>query len=129
MPNVFSHNYSLDESISNFRVVGWYFSFLFNFNKKLLQANSGEPDQTPLFAASDLFLHCLPMSHKKDARLIQVRLRSVYRIFFLNNVISAKGTLVMIQSMLHYMHMENYCLSSFRGMQNHLASTYTLNSL
>ena len=25
------------------------------------------PDQTPRFAASDLVLHCLPMSHKKDA--------------------------------------------------------------
>ena len=27
MPNVFSHPYHLGESISNFRVVGWYFSF------------------------------------------------------------------------------------------------------
>ena len=32
--------------------------------------NSGEPDQTPHFVASDLDLHSLPMSHKKDARLI-----------------------------------------------------------
>ena len=31
IPNVFSHHYQLDESISNFRVVGWYFSFLYNF--------------------------------------------------------------------------------------------------
>ena len=31
MPNVFSHPYQLDESISNFRVVGRYFSFLFKF--------------------------------------------------------------------------------------------------
>ena len=29
MLDVFSHPYQLDESISNFRVVGWYFSFLF----------------------------------------------------------------------------------------------------
>ena len=35
-------------------------------------ANSGEPDQTPPFAASDLGLHCWAMSHKKDARLIWV---------------------------------------------------------
>ena len=35
-------------------------------------ANSGEPDQTPPFAASDLGLHCWPLSHKKDARLIWV---------------------------------------------------------
>ena len=47
------------------------FSF-FKFEKKLLYAYSGEPDQTPRFAASDLVLHCLPMSHKKGARLIWV---------------------------------------------------------
>ena len=59
-------------SISNFRVVGWYFSFLFKSQKKFRFANSGEPDQTPQFAASDLVLHCLPMSHKKEAMLIWV---------------------------------------------------------
>ena len=31
MPNVFSHPYQLDEPISNFWVVGWYFSFLLKF--------------------------------------------------------------------------------------------------
>ena len=36
-------------------------------------ANSGEPKQTPHFAVSDLDPHCLPMSHKKDARLISVK--------------------------------------------------------
>ena len=40
--------------------------------KEFLFANSGEPDQTPHFVASDLVLHCLPMSHKKDARLLWV---------------------------------------------------------
>ena len=34
---------------------------------------SGDPDQTPHFAASDLVLHCLSMSHKKDTRLIWVK--------------------------------------------------------
>ena len=29
------------------------------------------PDQTLPFALSDLVLHCLPISHKKDARLIK----------------------------------------------------------
>ena len=66
MPNVFPHPYQLNESIKNFRVVGWYFSFLFNFKKKFLYANSGKPDQTP-------HVHCLPMSHKKDARLIWIK--------------------------------------------------------
>ena len=39
----------------------------------LWQANSKEPDQMPCFAASDLVLHCLPMPHKKVARLIWVK--------------------------------------------------------
>ena len=38
-----------------------------------MKANSGDPDQTPSFAASDLGLHGLPMSHKKDSRRIHVR--------------------------------------------------------
>ena len=33
-----------------------------------MQANSGDPDQTPHSVVSDLGLHYLPMSHKKDAR-------------------------------------------------------------
>ena len=33
-----------------------------------MQANSGDPDQTLHSVASDLDLHCLHMSHKKDAR-------------------------------------------------------------
>ena len=39
MLNVFSHPYQLDESISNFRVVGWYFSFKFkrNFYKPTME--------------------------------------------------------------------------------------------
>ena len=47
--------------ISILRVVGWYFFILFKLQKKLLQANSGEPDRAP---RSDLVLHCLPMSHR-----------------------------------------------------------------
>ena len=35
-------------------------------------ANSGSPDQTPRSVASDLGLHDLHMSHKKDAMLIWV---------------------------------------------------------
>ena len=37
-----------------------------------MEAYGGDPDQTPRSAASGLGLHCLPMSHKKDARLIWV---------------------------------------------------------
>ena len=38
-----------------------------------MQANSGDPDQTPHSVASDLSLHYLPMSHKKDNRRIWVK--------------------------------------------------------
>ena len=51
------------------RVIGWYFSFLFQFYYNILYANSGYHDQPPHFAASGLCLHCLPMSYKKNARL------------------------------------------------------------
>ena len=34
-----------------------------------MQANSGDPDETPHSVASDLGLHCLPMSNKKETRL------------------------------------------------------------
>ena len=36
-------------------------------------ANSGDPDQTPHSVASGLGVHCLPKSHKKDARHILVK--------------------------------------------------------
>ena len=38
-----------------------------------MQANSGGPDQTPHFVASDLGLSYLPMFHIKDARHIWVK--------------------------------------------------------
>ena len=59
--------------IRNVPQLGGIFHFYSYFLKKLLCANSGEPGQTPRFAASDLVLHCLPMSNKKDVRLILVK--------------------------------------------------------
>ena len=47
----------------------WVVFFIFI----ILKANSGDPDQTPHYVVSDLGLHCLPMSHKKDARLIWIK--------------------------------------------------------
>ena len=38
-----------------------------------MQANSGDLKQTPHSVASDLGLHYLPMSHKKDALHIWVK--------------------------------------------------------
>ena len=40
-----------------------------------MQPNSGDPDQTPHSVASDLGLHYLPMSHKKGARHIWVKMQ------------------------------------------------------
>ena len=54
---------------SPFPILG-AFSILSNFNRTFcIKANSEDPDQTPHYAVSDLDLHCLPMSHKKDSRL------------------------------------------------------------
>ena len=55
-------------------LLGGVCSFLFVL-KYTSVSNIGEPNQTPHSAASELGLHCLPMSHKKDARLIWVNLR------------------------------------------------------
>ena len=41
----------------------------------IMLANSEDPDQTPRSAASDLDLHCLPMSHKWNVRLICVEMK------------------------------------------------------
>ena len=55
-----------------FRGIWGNISFLLNFSMKFILANRIAPDGTPRFAASHLGLLCLPMSHKKDARLIWV---------------------------------------------------------
>ena len=40
-----------------------------------MQANSGDPDQMPYSVASDLCLHYLSLSHKKDARHIWLKMQ------------------------------------------------------
>ena len=49
---------------------------------KFLKANSIAPDETPHSAVSHLGLYCLPMSHKEDASLYELRL---YKRFELLN--------------------------------------------
>ena len=68
--NGFSHPYQLDEFIFIFRGIRSVFQFLFQFLMRIVSANRIAPDGTLRFAASHLGLFCLPMSHKKDARLI-----------------------------------------------------------
>ena len=49
----------LDESICHFRGI---LSFYSNFDGKTLLANTVDLDQTPYYVASDLGLHCLPIT-------------------------------------------------------------------
>ena len=70
LTNGFSHHDQLDESTFIIRGVRSDFEFLSHFSMKFLQANRIAPGGTPRSAASHLGLCCLPMSHKKDARLI-----------------------------------------------------------
>ena len=72
MTNGFSHRYQLDESTFTFRGAWSDFYFLSHFSMKFLYANRIAPDGTPRSAASHLELFCLPMSHKRDARLKRV---------------------------------------------------------
>ena len=69
LTNGFSHRYHLGESTFIFRGVRSDFYFLYYFSMNLLFANRIAPDGTPRSAASHLGLFCLPMSHKRDARL------------------------------------------------------------
>ena len=78
--NGFSHPYHLDEPIFIFRDIRNDFSFVFHFSMKVVKANRIAPDGTPRFAASRLGLFCLPMSHKKDVRLIWVEQSECLRL-------------------------------------------------
>ena len=70
LTNGFSYRYHLGESTFIFRGVWIDFLFLSHFSMKFLCANRIAPDGAPRSAASHLGLYCLPMSHKRDARLI-----------------------------------------------------------
>ena len=74
MTNGFTHPYQLDESTFIFRGIGSIFSFSFHFLMKIKIANRIAPDWSPRLATSHLGQFCLPMSHKKDARLIWVNM-------------------------------------------------------
>ena len=69
LTNGFSHYYQLGECTFIFRGIRSDFQFLNKFLMKILLANRIAPDGTPRSAASHLGLFCLPMSHKRNARL------------------------------------------------------------
>ena len=66
------HCYMLDESICHFRGVWSILSLLLVlFSRKILLANravSDQIDQMPHYVASDLGLHCLPMTLLRASR-------------------------------------------------------------
>ena len=70
MTNGLSHPYQLDESTFCFRE--YFFFISISVLMKFMSANRITPDGTPHLAASHPGLFCLPMSHKKDVRLIWV---------------------------------------------------------
>ena len=72
MTNGRSHDYHSEGPTFIIRGIGSDFSFLFHFSMKFLQANRIASDGTPRFVASHLVLVCLPIFHKKNARLIWV---------------------------------------------------------
>ena len=95
MTNGLSHPYHLDESTFIFRGIRSDFSFLFHFSIKFMKANRIAPDGTPHFCASHLGLFCLPMSHKKDDRLIWVKEVSYYRVKMkVSNLFSGRSQLL-----------------------------------
>ena len=77
LPNGLSHPYQLDGSIFHLRGAWSTFFIFIIFLIEINVIKSVDPDQTPRFAASDLGLHCLPMSQtqKWDARLICVKVK------------------------------------------------------
>ena len=52
---------------------------------KFMKANSIAPDGMLRFAALHLRLFCLPISHKKDARLIWVKSNAIIHLELLQN--------------------------------------------
>ena len=61
--------YKLEESIFDFRYVKLYDVDIPKEKKVELFANSADPDQTPRSVASDLGLHCLPVTRLKVSSL------------------------------------------------------------
>ena len=56
------HCYMLDKSICQFRTVGSFLLLSFYFLWKILLANNVDSNQMAHYVASDLGLHCLPMT-------------------------------------------------------------------
>ena len=70
MPNVHSDPSQLDKvTFPILGLLGEFFIFI-QFSMEHFVSKEYGPDQMPHSALSDLYLHYLPMSNEKDARLI-----------------------------------------------------------
>ena len=73
-----------------------------------MQANSGDPDQqTPHSVASDLGLHCLPMSHKKDSRHIWVKNAIILLSHKSSRIFESRFTRNLLTCIQHFFHQDN----------------------
>ena len=63
MPSGLFYRNSLDQFISSLRGVRSVLTITMFIEIPVVNTNSVDPDQTPRSAASDLGLHCLPMSY------------------------------------------------------------------
>ena len=68
MPSGLFHLNSLDQSISGSRDSGQFLLLPCFIEMPVFTTNSVDPDQMPRSTASDLGLHCLPMSLLGDTR-------------------------------------------------------------
>ena len=58
------------------KMFGGIFHLNSNFNRTFYKQTVEKNNQSSHSVASDLGLHCMPMSHRKDARLIWVNWKS-----------------------------------------------------
>ena len=76
---------SLNRSISN-KGSGWFLSLLCFTEIPVFNANSVDPDQMPHSAASDLDLHCMPITLLRVSRLKWVKNHLSYQHIWANDI-------------------------------------------
>ena len=84
LTNGLSHPYHLDESIFNFRDIGSNFSFFISFFDENYLSKQNSPRCDAAFY--------LPVSHKKEARLIWVKQLFSCIVRSLNFILFCRGT-------------------------------------
>ena len=122
--------FSLDRSIP-YKKGAWLVFIISCFVEiSVLNGNSVDPDQTPRSAASDLDLHCLPMSLLWDARLKwEVKPKSTYlilivsRSFILINPVQLFVCLYHVDISTAYVHF--VCTSATQSYQHSFLTSHS----